>query len=90
MTSSLVGTKGQVVIQKGIRDQLGVKPGWRAIQRAVGDHVELYFLPPRHNHSLRGVLASHIKAHVAAEDWDAARESAWAAMARESSNDTVN
>ena len=31
--STLVGTKGQVTIEKAIRDALGVQPGWRAIQR---------------------------------------------------------
>lgn len=41
----LVGPKGQVVIAKEIRERLGIRPGWRVIQRLVDDHVELYFLP---------------------------------------------
>ena len=34
--STLVGTKGQVTIERGIREALGVKPGWWALQRRVG------------------------------------------------------
>jgi len=54
--SRLVGTKGQVTISKEIRDALGVKPGWRAIQRIEGNQVVLQFLPPKHRESLAGIL----------------------------------
>ena len=57
-----VGTKGQLVIQKEIRDKLGIQPGWLSVQTVVGNHVELRFLPPEHTRSLRGALADHIKA----------------------------
>ena len=76
----LVGAKGQVVIAKEIRDRLGVKPGWVALQRQVGDRVEIYFLPPEHDDSLKGSLAQYLQAHIpAGEAWEAARESAWEA-----------
>ena len=38
-----VGTKGQIVIDKRIRDSLGIEPGWIALQTLVDDHVEIYF-----------------------------------------------
>lgn len=80
----LVGTKGQVVIAKEIRKQLGVKPGWVAVQRLVEDRVEIYFLPPEHGESLKGGLAQYVTFHVpAAEAWDEARRAAWEAAARE-------
>lgn len=41
--AQVVGTKGQVVVEKAIRDQLGVKPGWQVMQRLVDGHVGLYF-----------------------------------------------
>ena len=71
-----VGTKGQVVISKEIRDRLGVRPGWVALQRLVNDHLEIHFVPPEHGNSLKGSLASHIKA-APGEDWHKAREGVW-------------
>ncbi len=37
---------GHMVIAKEIRDQLGVKPGWIAVQRVVDDRLEISFMPP--------------------------------------------
>ena len=80
----LVGTKGQVVIAKEIREQLGVKPGWVALQRLVGDRVEIYFLPPEHQENLKGSLAGYIQARVApGAAWNSARHSAWEKAAQE-------
>jgi bifunctional DNA-binding transcriptional regulator/antitoxin component of YhaV-PrlF toxin-antitoxin module len=56
-----VGSKGQVVIDKELRDQLGVGPGWLTIQRRVGDRIEIRFIPPEHERSLFGSLAPFIK-----------------------------
>lgn len=80
----VVGAKGQVVIAKEIRERLGVEPGWMAIQRLVGDHVEVYFVPPEHRMSLKGSLATHLKVRIPpGEEWDRAREAAWDKAARE-------
>ena len=35
----IVGAEGQVVIAREIRERLGVKPGWVAVQRLVGDRA---------------------------------------------------
>lgn len=80
----LVGTKGQVVIAKEIREQLGIKPGWVALQRLVDDRVEIYFLPPEHQKNLKGSLASYIQTRVApGEEWDSARYAAWEKAAQD-------
>ena len=80
----LVGSKGQVVIAKQIRERLGVKPGYVALQRLVEDRVEIYFLPPEHRESLKGGLSAYLKAHVPqGEAWDEAREAAWETAASE-------
>jgi bifunctional DNA-binding transcriptional regulator/antitoxin component of YhaV-PrlF toxin-antitoxin module len=79
-----VGPKGQVVIAKEIRDQLGVKPGWIALQRLVGDRVEIYFLPPEHNQSLKGILSHQTEIHIPlGKAWEQARDKAWEREANE-------
>ena len=76
--ANVVGTKGQVVINKEIRQKLGIEPGWLALQRIVDDHVEIHFLPPEHNRSLAGSLKEHIKPGVAEGlSWQEIRELAW-------------
>lgn len=75
--SHVVGAKGQVVIAKSIREQLGIEQGWVTIQRLVDDHVELYFVPPEHRRSLKGCLASYVKQSVPEPDWRRARAQAW-------------
>ena len=82
--SYTVGSKGQIVIAKEFRDRLRVKSGWIAVERLVGDHVEVYFLPPAHRESLKGILSGHLKARVGhGKEWQEARESAWREAARD-------
>ena len=81
-----VGTKGQVVIDKQIRDRLGIGAGWLALQRLVDDHVEIYFVGPEHNRSLMGSLKKFVDPElVRGLSWDEIRELAWsrAVMERE-------
>ena len=54
--ASTVGEKGHIVIEKPIRDALGIQPGFVAVQHVRDGHVEISFYPPEHNRSLRGVL----------------------------------
>jgi len=81
--SHVVGTKGQIVIEKEIRDRLGVKPGWRALQLLVGDRVEIHFVPPEHDRSVAGCLSRYVTQSLpdtaVLKD---ARAAAWAAAAR--------
>lgn len=85
--ANVVGHKGQVVINKKIRDRLGIEPGWLALQRLVDDHVEIYFVPPEHNRSLKGSLAKYISPEVAESlkglSWQEIREKAWSEAAKE-------
>ena len=74
-----VGLKGQVVIAKEIREQLGVQPGWGTVQEVVDDHVEVYFLQPEHRRSLLGVLRPYLQRSLPTEEaLDQARAEAWA------------
>lgn len=63
-----VGPKGQVVIEKEIRDRLGIEPGWTTVQHLVDDHVEIYFVPPCHNRSLAGILAPYTSVRIPDEE----------------------
>lgn len=81
--ASKVGQKGQIVIEKEIRDRLGILPGWTAFQLLIDDHVEVYFLPPEHNHSLAGILAPYVKESLPEEDWPEIRDKAWEEAVRE-------
>ena len=75
--ANVVGRKGQVVIAKRIRDQLGIGRGWVVMQRAVDQRVEMVFLPPEHRESLKGSLASHINVSVPGDEWPRVRERGW-------------
>jgi bifunctional DNA-binding transcriptional regulator/antitoxin component of YhaV-PrlF toxin-antitoxin module len=81
-----VGEKGQVVIEKPLRDALGVQPGFVTVQTLVNDHIEIRFYPPEHNRSLRGVLKKYVDRDLSAEELREARERAWAEAATEDWN----
>lgn len=83
--ANLVGEKGQVVIEKPLREALGVRQGFVTVQTLVDDHVEIRFYPPEHSRSLRGVLKKYARplsadelrngledalAKAAVEDWN--------------------
>ncbi len=75
--ASIVGTKGQVVIEKAIREALSLKPGDIAVQRLAGDHVEITFVESEHDRSLRGILSAAARRPVPVEAWPKVREEAW-------------
>lgn len=54
--SSQVSDRGQITIDREIRDRLGVHPGMIAHQRIVGGLLEVIFLPAPHRKSLFGAL----------------------------------
>ncbi len=72
-----VGAKGQVVIEKAIREALGVEAGYIAVQRLVEGHVEIRFFPPEHRNSLRGVLGKYAKQWMSEAEREKAEDEAW-------------
>lgn len=80
-----VGRKGEVFIREELLKELGIGPGWIALQRVVGDRLEIQFLPPEHNRSLKGRLAKYVKGDgiPADADWGKIREEAWEQMVKE-------
>jgi AbrB family looped-hinge helix DNA binding protein len=71
-----VGAKGQLVIEKAIRDQLGIEPGSESIQRVVDGRLEIVFRRPRHRRSLLGAARPFIKRWPTQEEIDHP-EQAW-------------
>ena len=78
-----IGAKGQVVIAKEIRDELGIGPGWETIQRVINGRVELSFLPPASDESRLGSLAHYTTVRLSDGELRAAREQVAAEVARE-------
>ncbi|MCH8893498.1 MAG: AbrB/MazE/SpoVT family DNA-binding domain-containing protein [Chloroflexi bacterium] len=82
--SNKVGQKGQVVIPKKIRDQLGVEPGSLTVQTVVDGHLEIHFFPPEHNRSLLGSLKEFIPPGAGeGMSWSEMKEKAWTEAVRE-------
>lgn len=77
--ASTVGERGQVTIEKAIREELGVYAGDMAVQRVEGRKVVIEFVPAPHKRSLAGILRD--KARPVADDtsWESVRDRADAA-----------
>jgi AbrB family looped-hinge helix DNA binding protein len=71
----LVDAKGQVVIPKELRDELGIEPGDEVTFWREGDHVAVR--PARHRPALRGHLAGTdlVEVLIAERTTDRVRES---------------
>jgi len=79
--TSVVGERGQITIDKAIRERLGIKPKDIAVQEVVDGQVVVRFLPAPHRRSLYGILKPRPKRPI--KDWRKAKERAWEAMAKE-------
>jgi AbrB family looped-hinge helix DNA binding protein len=78
--ASRVGERGQVTIEKAIREQLGVYAGDQAVQRVENGRVVIEFVPAPHRRPLLGSLRDKMTRTPSNEEWttlrDAAREAA--------------
>jgi bifunctional DNA-binding transcriptional regulator/antitoxin component of YhaV-PrlF toxin-antitoxin module len=75
--ASRVGERGQVTIEKAIREELGVYAGDQAIQHVENGRVVIEFVPGAHRRSLFGSLADKATRMPVDESWPALREAAW-------------
>ncbi len=74
--ATTVGERGQVTIEKGIREELGVYAGDVAVQRVEGRRVVIEFVPAPHRRSLAGALRGKVGRVPDDEAWEALREKA--------------
>ena len=74
--ASSVGERGQVTIEKAIREELGVYAGDMAIQRVEGRRVVIEFVPAPHRRSLAGALRDKVRRVPDDETWSVRRDEA--------------
>ena len=73
---SRVGERGQITIEKSIREELGIHAGDEAVQRIEDGRVVVEIVPARHRRSLAGILAGAATRHPPDEAWEALRVAA--------------
>ena len=74
--SSRVGERGQITIEKAIREELGVYAGDEAVQRVEDGRIVIEIVPARHRRSLAGALKDKITRVPADESWETLRQAA--------------
>jgi AbrB family looped-hinge helix DNA binding protein len=75
--ASRVGERGQITIQKSIREQLGIYAGDEAVQRVEDGRIVIEVVPGRHRRSLAGSLKAKVGRRPEDESWEALRRAAW-------------
>lgn len=75
--TSRVGERGQITIEKSIREELGIYAGDEAVQRIEDGRIVIEVVPGRHQRSLAGSLRSKVARRPADESWEALRQAAW-------------
>ncbi len=74
---SRVGERGQITIEKSIREELGIYAGDDAVQRVEDGRIVIEVVPGRHRRSLAGTLKDKVGRRPADESWKALRRAAW-------------
>ncbi len=69
--SSRVGERGQITIERAIREELGIYAGDEAVQRVEDGRLIVEIVPGRHRRSLAGVLRDRVARRPADESWPA-------------------
>lgn len=75
--SSKVGDRGQITIEKAIREELGIYAGDETVQRVEDGRIVIDVVPGRHRRSLAGSLKAKVAYRPADESWEALRRAAW-------------
>jgi AbrB family looped-hinge helix DNA binding protein len=75
--ASRVGERGQITIEKAIREELGVYAGDETVQRVEDGRIVIEVVPGRHRRSLAGSLKDKTRRRPADEAWPALRDAAW-------------
>ena len=79
--ASVVGERGQITIEKTLRDRLGVHPHDVAVQWIEDGRLVVAFLPAPHRRSLLGILKPRPEKPIL--DWEEVREQVEESIAEE-------
>ena len=74
---SRVGERGQITIEKAIREELAIYAGDEAVQRVEDGRIVIEVIPGRHRRSLAGALRDKVRRRPTDESWSALRGAAW-------------
>jgi len=74
---SRVGERGQITIEKAIREELAIYAGDETVQRVEDGKIVIEVIPGRHRRSLAGSLKGKVRRKPPDEGWDALRDAAW-------------
>ena len=74
---SRVGERGQITIEKAIREELGIYAGDETVQRVENGRIVVEVVPGRHRRSLAGILKTKVSRRPADESWESLRQAAW-------------
>jgi AbrB family looped-hinge helix DNA binding protein len=77
--TSKVGERGQITIEKAIREELGIYAGDETVQRVEEGRIVIEVVPGRHRRSLAGSLREKVTRQPDDEEWTALRHAAWEA-----------
>jgi AbrB family looped-hinge helix DNA binding protein len=71
--ASRVGERGQITIDKAIREELGIYAGDEAVQRVEDGRIVIDVVPGRHRRSLAGSLREAVRRWPEDESWGVLR-----------------
>lgn len=77
--ASKVGERGQITIEKTIREELGICAGDETLQRVEDGRIVIEVVPGRHRRSLSGSLKTKLGRRPDDESWTSLRRAAWEA-----------
>ena len=76
--TSRVGERGQITLEKAIREELAIYAGDETVQRIEDGRIVIEVIPGRHRRSMAGSLRDKLGRTPADESWPAIRDAAWA------------
>lgn len=74
---SRVGERGQITIEKAIREELAIYAGDETVQRVEDGRIVIEVVPGRHRRSMAGSLREKVGRQPPDESWDALHQAAW-------------